>query len=98
MNTAKQQINTSKVIPIHTQQSFYHWMSKNINKLRRQGNTSRLLIIGLIIWNIALTISAIKPILNNPQIPQFDESTNQQIINQESIPINLPIIQPSEMA
>jgi hypothetical protein len=97
MNTAKQQPKTSKVVPIHTQQSFHYWVFKSINKLKHQGNTSRLLIIGLIIWNIALTVTAIKPILNNPQIPQFDESMNQQIINEESIPINLPIIQPSEM-
>lgn len=96
MNTVKQQINISKVIPIHTQQSFYHWMSKSINKLKHQGNTSRLLIIGLIIWNILLTITSIKPMFNSPQIPQFDDKTNQQIVNEEAIP-QFEIIPTSEL-
>lgn len=97
MNTARIHQTTSKVIPIHTQQSFYHWMSKSINRLKKQGNTSRLLILGLIVWNIALTVTIAKPIINSTP-PQFDAKTNQQIINEEAIPPNLKPIPVSELA
>lgn len=82
MNTHKQKIK--KVVPLHTEQTFYYWMTKSINRLKRQGNSSRILIWLLIVWNITLTIPYIKP--QAPAIPQFDNKMNQQIMIEEGIP------------
>lgn len=93
MNIATKPQN-KKVIPIHTQQSFYYWMSKSINKLKRQGNTSRLLIIGLILWNIFLTIPHIQ---TGSNIPQFDDKMNKQIMMEEAIPFDLEPLSLTEL-
>lgn len=94
MNTATKPQN-KKVIPLHTEQTFYYWMTKSINRLKTQGNTSRLLIIGLIIWNIFLTIPHIKTGLNTPQ---FDDKMNKQIMIEENIPFELEPIPLTELA
>ena len=54
-------------------------------RLSRLKNTSRLLIIALIIWNIVLTINLIHPqIITN--IPQFTDAENELIMQLEEIP------------
>ncbi len=82
MNTA--QINKSNNIKrIPTELNFYYNTNKRISRLKKQGNTSRLLIMFLILWNIVITLQFI------PQktiIPQFTEEQNKQIMLEELIP------------
>lgn len=70
-----------KLIP--TELNFYHNTNKRINRLKKQGNTSRLLIITLIIWNIVLSCQFIPAPVN---IPQFTDKQNEQIMIEEYIP------------
>lgn len=70
--------------PIPTELNFYHNTNKRISRLKKQGNTSRLLIIGLIIWNLILSLQQIN--FNHPNIPQFTDKQNEQIMIEEYIP------------
>lgn len=87
MNTAqKNKTNNIKHIP--TELNFYYNLNTRVKRLRRQGNTSRLLIIVLIIWNLFLTISiAQQQITTN--IPQFTDKQNEQIMMLEEIPMEV---------
>ena len=73
--------NNIKFMP--TELNYFTQMYKRIKSLKKQGNTSRLLIIALIIWNIVLTC-AVFP--NSSPIPQFTEEQNKQIMIEEFIP------------
>lgn len=85
------QHKSRKIIPLHTEQTFYYWMSKSINNLKTQGNTSRLLIIGLIIWNLVLTLQINLP-RHNP-FPEFSKEQSQEAMLEEAIPpFDLPMI------
>ena len=82
MNTA--QINkTNNIKHIPTQLNYFNMMHKRTILLKKQGNTSRLLIIALIIWNIVLTINLIHP---QSPIPQFTDAQNELIMQLEEIP------------
>lgn len=84
MNIAQiNKTNTIKHIP--TELNFYYNLNTRIKRLKKQGNTSRLLIIALIIWNIVLTISLIHPQIKT-DIPQFTDAENQLIMQLEEIP------------
>ena len=74
-------INKIKFIP--TELNYFTQMYKRIKSLKKQGNTSRLLIIALIIWNIILTCAVIP---NGSTIPQFTDKQNEHIIIEEVIP------------
>lgn len=78
-----QQTNTKPIKQIPTELNFYYNTNKRINRLKKQGNKSRLLIILLILWNIVLTLQFI------PQktiIPQFTDKQNELIMQLEEIP------------
>lgn len=84
MNTAqKNKTNNIKHIP--TELNFYYNLNTRVKRLRKQGNTSRLLIIALIIWNIVLTINLIHPQITT-NIPQFTDAQNELIMQLEEIP------------
>lgn len=76
--TRKQNI---KQIP--TRLNYFYNTNKRINKLRKQGNTSRLLIIGLIIWNLVTSMNYFK---SDMTIPQFTDKQNKEIMIEEFIP------------
>lgn len=82
MNNTAYKTNNIKKIP--TELNFYYNTNKRINRLRKQGNTSRLLILTLIIWNLFLTIPHIH--FNHPNIPQFSDVENELIMQLEEIP------------
>ena len=87
MNTA--QINkTNNIKHIPTELNFYYNLNTKVKRLRKQGNTSRLLILALIIWNIVLTINLIHPQINSP-IPQFTDEQNELIMQLEQIPLEV---------
>ena len=75
--------NNVKYIP--TELNFYYNLNTRVKRLRRQGNTSRLLILALIIWNMILTISLIHPQITT-NIPHFTEAENELIMQLEEIP------------
>lgn len=84
MNTA--QINkTNNIKHIPTELNFYYNLNTRVKRLRHQGNTSRLLIIALIVWNIVLTINLIHPQITT-NIPQFTDAENELIMQLEEIP------------
>lgn len=70
----------NKIKPIPIELNFYYNTNKRINRLRKQGNLSRLLIIGLIIWNIFLTYKLFVAPVN---VPRISEKLNQQIVLEE---------------
>lgn len=82
-NTVRKQ----NIKPIPTELNFYHNTNKRINRLKKQGNTSRLLIIGLIIWNLILSLQHIN--FAHPNIPQFTDSENELIMQLEEIPFEI---------
>lgn len=82
MNNIVHKSNNIKHIP--TELNFYHNTNKRINRLKKQGNTSRLLILALIIWNLSLTLPHIH--FNQPSIPRFNDSVNELIMQLEEIP------------
>lgn len=84
MRTSTIQQNKIKYIP--TELNFYHNINFRINRLKKQGNTSRLLIIFLILWNIVLTL---QPIPQKTIIPQFTDKQNEQIMMLEEIPMEV---------
>lgn len=53
MNTATKQ-NNIKHIP--TELNYFYHTHKMIRRLKQQGNTSRLIILGLLIYNTILTV------------------------------------------
>lgn len=84
MNTAQiNKHNNIKHIP--TELNFYYNLNTRVKRLRKQGNTSRLLIIALIVWNIVLTINLIHPQITT-NIPQFTDAQNELIMQLEEIP------------
>lgn len=85
MNTTAYKTNKIKSIP--TELNFYHNTNKRIYRLKKQGNTSRLLILALIIWNLFLTIPHIY--FNHPSIPQFTDTENELIMHLEEIPTEI---------
>jgi hypothetical protein len=74
---------TNKLKFIPTELNYFHIIYKKTQALRKQGNTSRLLIIALIIWNIILTFAVIP---NNSTIPHFTDKQNEKIMVEEFIP------------
>lgn len=81
-NTARKQ--NIKLIP--TELNYFYNTNKRINRLKKQGNTSKLLIIILIIWNIILSCQFIPaPAI----IPQFTDKQNEQIMMLEEIPMEV---------
>jgi hypothetical protein len=81
-NTARKQ--NIKLIP--TELNYFYNTNKRINRLKKQGNTSKLLIITLIIWNIILSCQFIPaPAI----IPQFTDKQNEQIMMLEEIPMEV---------
>lgn len=84
MNTA-QMNKTNNIKHIPTELNFYYNLNTRVKRLRRQENTSRLLITALIIWNLFLTINiAQQQITTN--IPQFTDAENELIMQLEEIP------------
>jgi hypothetical protein len=82
MNTATKQSNI-KHKP--TELNIYYNFNTRIKRLKKQGNTSRLLILALIIWNIVLSINLIHPQITT-NIPQFTDAENELIMQLEEIP------------
>lgn len=76
--------NNIKQIP--TKLNYFSIIDKRTRALRKQGNTSRLLIIALIIWNIILSCQFIPAPAN---IPQFTDKQNEQIMVLEEIPLEI---------
>ena len=52
----QQQIKQSKIKPIHTELNYFYLMNKQIKRIKKVVNISRLLILALIIWNICITV------------------------------------------
>ena len=83
MNTAKRK-EVSKVRMLPNQHVFNTQIHRLANKTKNHTNTNRLLIYGLIISQLALAA------WNVYTINSINEAKlNQQIINQESIPVHL---------
>lgn len=76
-------IKPNKLAFIPTELNYIAMNNKRVKALRKQGNTSRILIIFLILWNIFLTCAVIP---NSSPIPQFTEEQNKQIMIEEFIP------------
>ena len=76
-------IKPNKLAFIPTELNYIAMNNKRVKALRKQGNTSRILIIALILWNIFLTCAVIP---NSSPIPQFTEEQNKQIMIEEFIP------------
>lgn len=76
-------IKPNKLAFIPTELNYIAMNNKRVKALRKQGNTSRILIIVLILWNIFLTCAVIP---NSSPIPQFTEEQNKQIMIEEFIP------------
>lgn len=87
MNTAKKD-KTNNIKHIPTKLNFYCNLNTRVKRLRRQGNTSRLLIIALIIWNLFLTINIVQQQITT-NIPQFTDAENELIMQLEEIPTEL---------
>lgn len=85
MNNTAHKTNNIKHIP--TELNYFHNTNKRIHRLKKQGNTSRLLIIALIIWNLFLTIPHIH--FNQTNIPEFNDSENELIMQLEEIPTEI---------
>ncbi len=83
-NTA---INTNNIKKIPTELNYFYNTNKKIKQLKKQGNTSRILILALIIWNLFLTIPHIH--FNHPNIPQFSDTENESIMQLEEIPTEI---------
>ena len=89
MNTV--QINkTNNIKQIPTQLNYFNMMHKRTMALRKQSNTSRLLIIALIIWNIILSCQFLPAPAN---IPQFTDKQNEQIMMLEEISTEVPEVE-----
>lgn len=71
---------------ISTKLNYFSILDKRTQTLRKQSNTSRLLIILLIIWNIILSFQFIPTIID---IPQFTDEQNELIIQLEQIPLEV---------
>ena len=84
MNTA-QMNKTNNIKHIPTELNFYYNLNTRVKRLKKQGNTSRFLILALIIWNIVLTINLIHPQITT-NIPQFTDAENELIMQLEEIP------------
>lgn len=84
MQKCQNMSNNIKQIP--TQLNYFNMMHKRTMALRKQGNTSRLLIIALIIWNIILSCQFLPAPAN---IPQFTDKQNEQIMMLEEIPMEV---------
>lgn len=76
-------IKNKPIKQIPTELNYFYNTNKRINQLKKQGNTSRLLIIVLIIWNIILSCQFLPAPAN---IPQFTDKQNEQIMMLEEIP------------
>lgn len=73
--------NNNKVTPINTDINFYYWMTKSIDKLKVNGNTSRILIVFMIVWNILLTLWLGGLTMAYIQYPFIDDNNDgQQVI------------------
>ena len=72
---------TNNIKHIPTDLNYFYNLNTKLKRLKKQGNTSRLLIIVLIIWNIILSLQLI-PV----NIPQFTDKQNEQIMQLEEIP------------
>lgn len=85
MNNIAHKSHNIKKIP--TELNYFYNTNKRIHRLKKQGNTSRLLIIALIIWNLFLTIPHIH--FNQTNIPEFNDSENELIMQLEEIPTEI---------
>lgn len=79
-NTA---IKQKHITNIPTELNFYYNLNTKVKKLRQQGNTSRILIIFLILWNLVVTLNFIPA---KTTIPQITDKQNEQIMMLEEIP------------
>ena len=79
-------IKNKPIKQIPTELNYFYNTNKRINQLKKQGNTSRLLIIALIIWNIILSCQFLPAPAN---IPQFTDKQNEQIMMLEEIPMEV---------
>lgn len=76
-------IKQNSTIEMSTPHNYFKRMDTAFKRLKKQSNTSRLLIIFLILWNIVLTL---QPIPQKTIIPQFTDKQNEQIMIEEYIP------------
>jgi len=76
---------SNKLTYIPTELNYFTLMNKRLKTLRKQGNTSRLLIIALIIWNITLTCQYIPS--NSAQPIEMQDKQN--ITEEFAPPYNL---------
>lgn len=79
-----QQIKPTKISYLPTELNYFMILIQRFKNLRQQIVISRLLILGLIIWNIGLTLALIPTSAN---IPQFTHEETKQILQLEEIPI-----------
>ncbi len=91
--------NANKVKYIPTELNYINYTSNQIKAIKKHCNTSRLMILALILWNLILTTCLVIPAIKDAQspIPQFDDATNKQIIIEEGIPVDLPEIPVEEL-
>jgi len=61
-----------KYIP--TGLNYHYCLNRKCNKIIKQTNTSRLLIIALIVWNLILTTGFIIDNIQHPYIPKAEIS------------------------
>ena len=81
----QQLTNYSNIRPFpNKQQDFNAKTNKRIQLLYKQIKFNRLMILGLIIWNLCLTLPPVE--LTAANIPQFTEEQMEVISNLEEIP------------
>lgn len=98
MNTAKQQPK-SKIALLPNQHVFNTQIHRKVLRQSTIIHHNRLLILGLLIFNIVLAYQVIQ--LNYFKAETLENKINQQSINEESIPMTPPqlkLIPASELA
>lgn len=81
----QQLTNYSNIRPFpNKQQDFNARTNKRIQLLYKKIKLNRLLIIGLIIWNLCLTLPPVE--FTSANIPQFTEEQMEAISELEEIP------------
>lgn len=84
-------IKQTKTPLIPTELNFYHNTIQRINKLRKQGNLSRVLILSLIVWDLVLTLNTI---YHNQQLIIQEKPKQATIVIEGALPDlpELPVI------